>query len=194
MFRSFLGIFLMAIVIKLMDDFLDKDIDRLTDQWNLALILERALVPYSFILLILSLYFSFNESVSAFAASYTIGMAGDYKERLPTGLYSWQEGILVLLIGAFISSIYDIIAALANICLIQIIDDLIDLKRDIKTKNHNIVIIYGKVNSYISAGILVLLALRFFPARTGYYLSAFFLLNLLLGFIKKKYGVVNNDY
>jgi len=184
----------MGIVIKLMDDFLDKDIDRLTHQWNFAIILNRALLPYSFVLLIISLYLNFSDSVSIFAASYAIGMAGDYKEKLPTRLYSWQEGILVLIMGVFISSFYDIISAVIIVSIIQIIDDLIDFKNDIKSQARNVIVKYGRVNSFLSIGILILLSIRFCPVKTVYYLTAFFLLNLLVCIISKEDGVVKNDY
>ena len=59
MYKRFLGIFLMGLVIKMMDDYIDKEIDLLKGQWNLSLIFKNAILPYALLLLIFSLYFNF---------------------------------------------------------------------------------------------------------------------------------------
>src|SRR5690554_1297255 len=147
MYKRFAGVFLIGIVIKIMDDYLDRDIDRFKEQWNITLIINRGILPYSLVLLIFSLYLNFPEGVSIFAASYLVGMINDLNEKLPTKLYAWQEGIFLIILTTYMSSLKDSISALLIVSSIQIIDDFIDMKKDKYIDNSNIVNKIGKINA-----------------------------------------------
>lgn len=187
MFKRFIGIFLIAVVIKIMDDFLDKDIDKLSNQWNITLILKRAILPYCIVLLILSLYCNFNESVSIFAASYMLGMINEHNQQLPTRLYAWQEGLLMILFAIYMTSVKDVFSALVIVSFIQIIDDVIDLNKDKYTKVDNTIYKYGKINMLIISIILLLISIRYFLIKTIYYLLAGLTLYTTFFLLKKKY-------
>jgi len=189
MFRRFMGIFLMGLVIKIMDDYIDRDIDELKGQWNIASIFKRAILPYSLVLVIISLYLNFSEAVSIFAASYFLGMCNELNERLPSGLKGWQEGVLLLLFTTYMNSLQECLAALLIVCSIQFIDDFLDLKKDIYIDSSNLVNRLGKINSLFITIALFLLALRFFPVKCLYYYSASFILYLFLFLGEKIYGM-----
>ncbi len=180
MFSRFLGIFLIGLVIKLMDDFLDQDLDHLKEDFNFTFIFGRAVLPYSLVALILALSFNFNESVSLFAASYLIGMACDRNERLPSYLLAWQEGIFIFIMSIFLTSLVDSLAAINLILLAQFIDDFLDYKSDLFLQKKNYIHIFGTFNSIILTIILLLLAFNFYPLKLVYFISA--LLSLYLFF------------
>lgn len=58
---------------KMMDDYIDKEIDLLKGQWNLSLIFKNAILPYALLLLIFSLYFNFSEAVTIFCCQLFSG-------------------------------------------------------------------------------------------------------------------------
>ncbi|NLJ84023.1 MAG: hypothetical protein GX336_03830 [Halanaerobiaceae bacterium] len=180
MFKRFMGIFLMGLVIKIMDDFIDKEIDEFKGQWNITSIFKRAILPYSLVLTIISLFLNFSEAVSGFAASYLLGMSSGLNERLPSGLKAWQEGLIFLLLSIYMSSVGDSLAALLIISTIQLIDDFLDLKKDTYIDSRNLIIKLGKFNSLLLTIAFFLLSIKYFPLKCFYYYSAVFLLYLLL--------------
>ena len=188
MYKRFAGVFLIGIVIKIMDDYLDRDIDRFKEQWNITLIINRGILPYSLVLLIFSLYLNFPEGVSIFAASYLVGMINDLNEKLPTKLYAWQEGIFLIILTTYMSSLKDSISALLIVSSIQIIDDFIDMKKDKYIDNSNIVNKIGKINASIITIVLVLASFKFFFLKSIFYYSAVALLYLIIYLLEKIYG------
>lgn len=188
MYKRFAGVFLIGIVIKIMDDYLDRDIDRFKEQWNITLIINRGILPYSLVLLIFSLYLNFPEGVSIFAASYLVGMINDLNEKLPTKLYAWQEGIFLIILTTYMSSLKDSISALLIVSSIQIIDDFIDMKKDKYIDNSNIVNKIGKINAFIITIVLVLASFKFFFLKSIFYYSAVALLYLIIYLLEKIYG------
>ncbi|HHU92585.1 MAG TPA: hypothetical protein GXZ20_05560 [Halanaerobiaceae bacterium] len=188
MYKRFLGIFLMGLVIKMMDDYIDKEIDLLKGQWNLSLIFKNAILPYALLLLIFSLYFNFSEAVTIFAASYFLGMASELKETLPSGLMAWQEGIILLILITYITSVQESLAAILIVITIQLIDDFLDLKKDKYIDNRNLVNKLGKFNASLITLALMLISLKYFLEKSLYCYSALICLYILLYLIEKKYG------
>lgn len=188
MFKRFFGIFLMALVIKMMDDYIDKEIDELKGQWNLSLVLNKAILPYSLVLIIFSLYCNFTEAFSIFAASYFLGMSSELKESLPSGLKAWMEGVLLLLVATYMSSVHEILAALLIVSSIQLIDDFLDLKKDAYVDSRNIVNKLGKFNSALITIVLILLSLNYYLVKSLYYYTALLFLYILLYLGEKKHG------
>ncbi len=123
--NDFSVIFLTGLVIKLMDDYLDQEIDRLNGRKTLALKLERAILPYALILMTFSSLIDPNLTVALFWASYIIGMGID-RDRLPTGLKAYQEVILMLAFGFIALDKEEFLFALSIIFFIQLVDDYID--------------------------------------------------------------------
>lgn len=188
MFKRFAGIFLTGLVIKLMDDFLDQDLDRLKGEENFSRIIGRGILPYSLVIIILALYFNFNESVSYFAASYFLGMAYDDRERLPSRLFGWQEGLIVLGISILLTSLKDTLSALILILLIQLFDDYVDYRRDNLFLGRNLINTLGIVNSILLTLILFFLVIKFFPLKLVFFSLASFILYVIF-WLGKKYQI-----
>lgn len=183
----------MGIVIKIMDDFLDRDIDIDSNQWNISISLGRAVIPYSLLLLIISLYLNFAEAVALFAASYIIGMLHSYRGELPTGLNGWQEGIVVLLIFIYILPIHEIIAALIFIWIIQCLDDIIDYKKEIFINQDNIINKIGYFNAGFITIILIFILLKFFLIKFLYFSLAGIFLYIIFFILEYRENRYRND-
>ena len=69
-----LTICLTGIVIKLMDDYLDQEIDKIEGKHTLAVILDKALLPYTLLFMVLCMAVHPMLAGSLFLASYIIGM------------------------------------------------------------------------------------------------------------------------
>ncbi len=185
MFNRFFGILLMGLVIKIMDDFFDKEIDKESNQWNIHFLLGRSILPYSLLITIISLYFNFTEAAAIFATSYIIGMLHSYRGILPTKLYGWQEGIIILLIFIYILSLEEILSAILMIVIIQIIDDIIDYKIEKFINYNNIINKIGIFNSILLTLILLFISFKYFPIKLIYFSTASFFVYLIFIFIQK---------
>ncbi|WP_027340260.1 hypothetical protein [Halonatronum saccharophilum] len=125
--NDFSVIFLTGLVIKLMDDYLDQEIDRLNGRKTLVLRLERGILPYVLILMTFSSLIDPYLTVSLFWASYIIGMGMDMDgNKLPTGLKAYQEVIVMLGLGFIALDKEEFIFSLAIMLFIQLLDDYID--------------------------------------------------------------------
>ena len=176
MLRRLVGLVLIGLVIKLMDDFLDQERDKAIGQYNFSHLLGKSIMPYSLVILILALYLNFAEGISLFMASYQVGMAHDYKIKLPSGLLSWQEGVIVFIITTYITNLHNSLSALLLILLLQFIDDLIDFKKDNKYFKTNLFKVLGVFNSLLIMTILTIISVIFFPLKLIYFVSAVIIL------------------
>lgn len=188
MYSRFAGIFLMGIVIKLMDDYLDENLDMMKGKKNFAVLLGRGLLPYSLVLIIISLYLNFQEVVSLFFASYILGMTHDYSDRLPSSLMGWQESLIVFTLSILLTSFYNTITALILIFLLQLFDDFIDYQKDDFVNEKNFIIGLGKVPGMVLILILSLISFKFFSIKFFYFSSSIFLFYYLESMIHKKYN------
>lgn len=179
MYNTIGALFLIGIVIKLMDDFLDQDLDNIVSNKNFTEILGRGILPYALILLIFALALDYNNSITFFSASYIVGMGYNSKQRLPSFLYAWQESIIVFLIIFLITSFYETISALVLIIIIQLIDDFLDYRKDKRTANSNLVKKIGYIPAIIMTSIFFVIAIKFFPLKLTYFITAAFLVYLV---------------
>ena len=74
--KKILSVFFTGMVIKIMDDYLDQDIDFLQKDQNLFTVIEYGGLPYALILLSLAFVFDPVTSLSLFLGSFALGMAG----------------------------------------------------------------------------------------------------------------------
>lgn len=193
MFNRFLGILLMGIVIKTMDDFFDKEIDKESKQWNIHILLGRSILPYSLLIAIISLYLNFAEAAAIFATSYTIGMLHTYRGILPTKLYGWQEGIIILIIFTYILSLREILVTLVIVGIIQLIDDIIDYKKEKFINYNNIINKIGVFNTILIILILLFVSISFSLIKFIYFSTAALLVYFIFLIIQKFYRTVYND-
>ncbi|AEE91472.1 conserved membrane protein of unknown function [Tepidanaerobacter acetatoxydans Re1] len=154
--RKILSIFLTGCVIKLMDDYLDQDIDVLEDEPNLFTILELGGLPYALLLLSLAFFLDLVTALSLFLASFALGMGGNLTAKMPSGLYGYQESFIVLLLG-FMSLKINMLSSMLIIAVIQLWDDVKDYKRN-KINKKNLAFLLGKVECSLLAVICFLLS------------------------------------
>ncbi|MEJ6950546.1 hypothetical protein [Natronospora cellulosivora (SeqCode)] len=188
MYKRFIAVVLIGITIKIMDDYLDRDIDKIINQWNITFFLNRSIIPYTLLLFMISLYLNFSESSSFFISSYIIGMTKDNLEKLQSKLYAWQESIIVFLIGIIINNLKIMLSSLILIYLIQLFDDLIDYQRDSQFKANNFSSKIGIINTIILISILLLFSLNFFLLKTLHFLLAVVFIYLLFYCLKIFFG------
>lgn len=154
--KMFFSIFFTGITIKMMDDFIDEDFDHLIGIFNLTKELGPGIVSY--ILLIFSLAIVLNPKVatSLFFVSFSIGMVGNLTAKMPSGLYGYQESIIVLILALFLSGTKEVFSSLFLITAIQLWDDYLDYTGD-KYSSKNWAFILGKTECFI-LGLLNFLA------------------------------------
>ncbi|NLZ54952.1 MAG: hypothetical protein GX892_17765, partial [Thermoanaerobacteraceae bacterium] len=99
LFKKVVSIFFTGIVIKIMDDYLDQDIDIIDKQPNLYIALEYGGLPYVLLLLSFAIMLDFAAALSLFFSSFAVGMAGKLTAKMPSGLYGYHESLIVVLLG-----------------------------------------------------------------------------------------------
>lgn len=108
---------------------MDQDIDILEKQQNIFTAIEYGGLPYALLLLSLAFMLDPVVSLSLFLASFAVGMAGELTARMPSGLYSYQESIIVVILG-FIFLKINMASSILIIVTIQLWDDFIDYDKD----------------------------------------------------------------
>jgi 1,4-dihydroxy-2-naphthoate octaprenyltransferase len=144
---DYAGILLTGLAIKLMDDFLDMEYDQCLGKRTLAIRLGRAALPYSLLLLAAGCGLALNDSLSLFLGSYAVGMTQDWAEKMPTRLPGYVEmagafGISLLCVGA-VSAFWGVTMMAA----VQLLDDLLDVQKDSRTGQRNMVLRIGVVET-----------------------------------------------
>ena len=141
--KSSLAILFTGLVIKLMDDYLDQELDKLNNRSTLAQNLGRGILPYALILFSIAMFCDYQLSVSLLWASYIVGM-GVNKNQLPTGLKSYQEFLLLLILGFSILDSQVFLFSLLIILFIQTADDYIDYYRERYISKDNFINYLGR--------------------------------------------------
>ena len=141
-----ISIFLCGLSIKLLDELIDEN--------------KASYIPYMMCFLCLSLLV-WKESGSLLLSSYIIGMFHDEGLKLISGLKSYSEQIIVFALSFLLFGIYVTISSLVIICMIQLLDDLIDVKDDIQSGKKNWVLILGKVEVIILIFVFLLFSVYF---------------------------------
>lgn len=161
-----------AFAIKLADDYLDQEQDRLSGQANWTDILGIGTMFYAIFFISIAAAIHSPISLSLFFASYIVGMFNDFKSRFPLGLTGWQESLLTLLISLALFGWEIMLFSLSFVIAVQLIDDCIDIKIDSNSGRRNLACRLG----CMECGLVALLALLFawwlnealfFPVLTG---------------------------
>ncbi|KXS41772.1 MAG: hypothetical protein AWU54_1530 [Candidatus Frackibacter sp. T328-2] len=143
-----------------MDDYLDQNLDELIGKQTLAIKLRRATIPYALLSFSLSVILNIQWAISLFWGSYIIGMGNDLSNSLPSGLKAYQESIILFSIGCFLLPIYELISSILIIFNLQLIDDLIDAKKDEQIFHRNFTHILGERQAILL--ILIILVLNLY--------------------------------
>jgi len=140
-----ISVILCSIAVKLVDDFLDSDLDARAGCNNFSNTLGNGTIVYG--ILALSIAASINASVSIplFLASYSIGMFSDFKKTFISGLSGLQESLLVFILGGMLWSWHSMLFSLFFIFSIQLFDDYLDIHTDQLAGYRNLAQRIGKV-------------------------------------------------
>jgi len=161
-----------AVAIKLADDYLDQEQDRLAGQPNWSNALGTGTMLYAIFFLSIAAAINSSVSLSLFFASYMIGMFNDLHSRFPLGLTDWQESLLTLLISLGLFGWEITFFSLSLVFAVQLIDDCIDINVDSHSGQRNYACRLGCLECILTALLALLFAwwlneALFFPVVTG---------------------------
>ncbi|MEG6586061.1 hypothetical protein [Dendrosporobacter sp. 1207_IL3150] len=150
---TILAVLLCAASIKLVDDYLDRDLDNRIGRTNWAHKLGNSTTLYSMMLLIIAAGLNSSLSLSLFLSSYIIGMFNDLKQVFPSKLTGFQESLVVLVIGVLLFKWDYMLFSLLFVSSIQLIDDCIDYNIDTLAGYRNFAHRFGVIETMLIAAI-----------------------------------------
>lgn len=178
-FRKYISVILLGVVIKLLDDEIDDDRMDKGLQNKLYQDLIAYKFPYCLLFLSLSMLIEPELIFSLFTSSYMIGMFHFPRQKLPTNLKSYHEIIILLIINLIKISLDIFAVAFLSILLIQLIDDLQDYTYDFKYGYKNYAVLYGKGEIIILSSILIIFCILISWLDSMIILSSSFLIKSL---------------
>lgn len=156
-FTLALSVALCSAAVKLIDDFLDKDIDFHAGRKNWAESVGVGSIVYAALFLAFAAALDAQVALSLFLACCIVGMFNSLGQRLPSKLNGWQESIVIFAIAVFFFGINQMLFALCFILAIQLIDDCIDFRLDKLSGHRNLAHRFGILECLL-AGLLGFLA------------------------------------
>jgi 4-hydroxybenzoate polyprenyltransferase len=136
--RIFLSVVLCSLAIKLLDDYLDRELDTASGEYNWINCLGEGAVAYSLPFLAISSALHPEIGVSLFLASWTVGMYRDLNVIYPSSLRGWQESLIVMAVGFCFAGWRTMICSLLLAGAVQLADDVIDRYTDQATGIRNL--------------------------------------------------------
>lgn len=177
-----ISVILCSIAVKLIDDFLDKDIDTRAGCYNFSRTLGSGTIVYGILSLALAASINATVSIPLFLASYSIGMFNDLKKKFTSGLSGLQESMLVFILGVILWGWENMLFSLFFILSIQLFDDYLDVYTDQLAGYRNLAHRIGKVECLLLSILTLFLSWQIrehlFPAvflgTTIFYSALFF--------------------
>lgn len=136
--RMFFSTVLCSFAIKLLDDYLDQEIDTACGEHNWINYLGEGAVAYSLPFLAISVALHPGIGVSLFLASWTVGMYRDLHVKYPSRLRGWQESAIVMAAGFYFAGWDTMTFSLLIAAAVQLSDDIIDRYTDQATGIRNL--------------------------------------------------------
>lgn len=167
-----LAVIFCGLAIKLTDDWIDQEEDKLAGQKNWAAIIGMGTMLYAILLLILAAAIRAEVSLPLFLASYVVGMFHDLTSQFPLGLSGWQESLVIFIISILFFGFEVTVFSLFFITAVQFFDDWYDLRSDLMGGQRNYAVRLGKMECFL-LGTLSLFAacwikeILFYPVLTG---------------------------
>ena len=166
------AVILCSISVKLIDDFLDYEMDGPADCENFTAILGKGSLVYAMLTLALSASINASVSIPLFLASYSVGMFKDTKQTFPSHLSGLQESLAIFILGVLLWSWQSMIFSLLFIFSIQLFDDYLDIERDQSAGYRNLAHRLGKIECLLLSILTSLASWRidehlFFPVFGG---------------------------
>ncbi|AKL95381.1 hypothetical protein CACET_c19330 [Clostridium aceticum] len=178
-FKRYIGILLLGVVIKLLDDDVDGDKNQKTLYSKIYSDLAEYKLPYCLLFLSLSMLLETYLVFSLFTCAYIIGMFHFPSQKLPLHLKAYQEMALLIIVNLLLVPLEIFSFAFIAILLIQLIDDLMDEAYDFKYGYKNLVNSFGRGEVILTSSILLILCLMLSWTNTVIVLSCSFLINYL---------------
>ena len=138
-------VILCSMAVKLVDDFLDRDLDTRAGCFNFAHTLGNGAIVYGMLFLALGASINASVAVPLFLASYCIGMFNDLKKTFTSGLSGLQESLLVFILGLLLWGWQRMLFSLFFIASVQLFDDYLDIYTDQLVGYRNLAHRLGKV-------------------------------------------------
>lgn len=176
------GIVLTGTAIKCMDDLLDVEYDQCVGRHTIAGRLGKAILPYALLLMAVGVFVVRETALVLFLASYAIGMGHDLREKMPTRLPGWGEGLIAVVLGMLLTSPVTMIWGLLIMATIQLLDDLMDIYKDTQSGQRNSAVQIGIVETTLLTLICFLAALLLRAEDSVQVLLAAPLIHMILEF------------
>ncbi|HHY47181.1 MAG TPA: hypothetical protein GX506_07805 [Firmicutes bacterium] len=157
--RSLAATLLAGFAIKLMDDYLDHDMDRIWQKPSLYELLGDAILPYAIIATSLGCALSVQVACPLVLGAYVAGMARESGARYPSGLTAACEAALVSAAAFFLFGARATLSSVALMFSLQLADDLVDYSKEHGGNRKNFVNLLGKGETLLLAICLFLLGL-----------------------------------
>ncbi|SDF56032.1 hypothetical protein [Sporolituus thermophilus] len=175
------AVVLCAAAVKLVDDFLDQELDRIAGRTNWSEFLGSGAMVYAIILIVFAACINASVSLPLFLASYIVGMFINLDHNFPTRLKGWQESLIVFGLGVLFFEWSNMVFSLLFILGVQLVDDCLDIYNDRRAGYHNWAYRLGIMECLLVAGLAFTAAWwlggdRFLPVLFG---TAAFYIGLL---------------
>ncbi|MDU4959694.1 MAG: hypothetical protein E6X17_03390 [Sporomusaceae bacterium] len=136
---------LCSAAVKLLDDYLDRELDAVSGQPNWINRLGEGSVAYSLPLLAGGVAMETAVALSLFLAAWAVGMYRDLAVCYPSRLRGWQEALLAIAAGVAFAGWRLMLCALLLAASIQAADDIVDRYGDQAAGRRNLAHRFGTI-------------------------------------------------
>ncbi len=157
-----LAVFFTGCAIKLMDDYVDRELDQVLGGPNLAHVMGDGLPIYMALATALGIYLAPTIGITLFLAAYLVGMGDEIGARYLAGWRAWVEILVAAVLGYVIAPSHFTLN-LILISIVQLGDDILDLSRDRLTGKRTLPKLLGRRLSTLMLLALALAALAISP-------------------------------
>lgn len=156
--KLFVSTILCSLTIKLLDDYLDREIDAIDNSINLINQFGEATIVYALPLFGFSLLLAPPIALALFSSAWIVGMFRTMKTLFPSGLRGWQESLLIGGFGVWLTGWSIMIFSLVLTFSVQLIDDLLDQQTDKLVGIYNLALQWGNIVCFITCSICLVIA------------------------------------
>jgi hypothetical protein len=155
------AIYLVGMVIKIADDYLDDAKNGGNKQLSLASKLGKGVNLYGLLAFAVAVKLNQGSACTLLFASYSVGMLKDPDLILPTHVSAALESLAVVVVGILLWGWLEMLSSLTIMSTVQFVDDLLDLKVDREGGFANLVDRWGKVEILLLTLLTCYLSLLF---------------------------------
>lgn len=152
-----------GVAIKLMDDDLDREDDRLAGKATVAAALGPGTGAYALAALAVAMLLDARVAGPLFLSAYAVGMAHAPGQRLPTGLAAWHESILAAGAGMLLAGVRPMMVSVAAMVFVQCADDLLDRAEDRRSARPSLITRLGPVETGLLGAAALLVGVSLAP-------------------------------